>query len=119
MRQILFGEQWIHPEAPPLVKEIFYAKGRRVNLKKGSELLHGAPSGEVTLLLSGICLYRFWDSLDKEHIMSILPPGRTVGDIDALCGNIANVSAYMEKAVPASCFRITFGTNLSLQIRRF
>lgn len=87
MRQILFGEQWIHPEAPPLVKEIFYAKGRRVNLKKGSELLHGAPSGEVTLLLSGICLYRFWDSLDKEHIMSIMPPGRTVGDIDALCGN--------------------------------
>ena len=97
MRQILFGEQWIHPEAPKLVKEIFYAKGKRTILKKGSELLHGAPSGEVTLLLSGICLYRFWDSLDKEHIMSIIPPGRTVGDIDAFCGNIANVSAYMAK----------------------
>lgn len=90
MRQILYGEQWIHPEAPAEVKVIFFAKGQ--------ELLHGAPSGEITLLLSGICLYRFLDSNDREHVMSIIPPNRTIGDIDGLCGNIANVSAYVAKS---------------------
>ena len=98
MRQILFGEQWIHPEAPQAVKEIFYTKGVRRKLRKGDELKHGGPSGEITLLLSGICLYQFLDTHDHEHVMSIILPNRTIGDIDGITGTIANVSAYIVKS---------------------
>ena len=45
MRQILFGEQWFHPEAPAEVVEIFNRSGRKRTFKKGEELKHGAPDG--------------------------------------------------------------------------
>ena len=40
MRQILFGEQWFHPEAPAEVVEIFNRLGRKRTFKKGEELKH-------------------------------------------------------------------------------
>lgn len=98
MRQILFGEQWIHPEAPESVVEIFKRRGKLREFKKGDELKHGAPDGEVTLLLKGLCIYRFWDHEDKEHVLSLILPNRTIGDIDALTKTMANVSAYIPKA---------------------
>lgn len=97
MRQILFGEQWFHPEAPAEVVEIFNRLGRKRTFKKGEELKHGAPDGEITLLLTGLCLYRFWDTQDKEHVLSLILPNRTMGDIDGLTGTMANVSAYTIK----------------------
>ena len=90
MRQILFGEQWFHPEAPAEVVEIFNRLGESVPFKKGEELKHGAPDGEITLLLTGLCLYRFWDTQDKEHVLSLILPNRTMGDIDGLTGTMAN-----------------------------
>lgn len=90
MRQILFGEQWFHPEAPAEVVEIFNRLGEKRTFKKGEELKHGAPDGEITLLLTGLCLYRFWDTLDKEHVLSLILPNRTMGDIDGLTGTMAN-----------------------------
>ncbi len=95
MRQIVYGEQWIHPEAPPAIREIFQRCGEKRILRKGQELLHGGPNGEITLLVKGLCLYRFWDIYDKEHVLSVILPDRTMGDIDAACGNVANVSAYV------------------------
>ena len=59
MRQILFGEQWLHPEEPAEVVEIFNRLGEKRTFKKGEELKYGAPDGEITLLLTGLCLYRF------------------------------------------------------------
>lgn len=56
MRQILFGEQWFHPEAPAEVVEIFNRLGRKRTFKKGEELKHGAPDGEITLLLT-VCAF--------------------------------------------------------------
>ena len=90
MRQILFGEQWSHPEAPAEVVEIFNRLGEKRTFKKGEELKHGAPDGEITLLLTGLCLYRFWDTQDKEHVLSLILPNRTMGDIDGLTGTMAN-----------------------------
>lgn len=90
MRQILFGEQWFHPEAPAEVVEIFNRLGEKRTFKKGEELKHGAPDGEITLLLTGLCLYRFWDTQDKEHVLSLIIPNRTMGDIDGLTGIMAN-----------------------------
>lgn len=89
MRQILFGEQWFHPEAPAEVVEIFNRLGEKRTFKKGEELKHGAPDGEITLLLTGLCLYRFWDTQDKEHVLSLILPNRTMGDIDGLTGTMA------------------------------
>ena len=90
MRQILFGEQWFHPEAPAEVVEIFNRLGEKRTFKKGEELKHGAPDGEITLLLTGLCLYRFWDTQDKKHVLSLILPNRTMGDIDGLTGTMAN-----------------------------
>ena len=97
MRQILYGEQWIHPEAPPQVQEIFHRKGKLVKIKKGQELSHGGPDGEISLLTKGLCLYQFYDWSDKEHIMAVILPNRTIGDIDAACKNVANVNAYVAR----------------------
>ncbi len=97
MRQILYGQQWIHPEAPPEVVEIFRRRGEKRQIKKGTELKHGAPDGEVTLLLTGLCLYRFWDIEEKEHVLTVILPNRTMGDIDGLTATMANVSAYAVK----------------------
>lgn len=108
MRQILFGEQWFHPEAPAEVVEIFNRLGRKRTFKKGEELKHGAPDGEITLLLTGLCLYRFWDTQDKEHVLSLILPNRTMGDIDGLTGTMANVSAYTIKTVQGwSCLTMS------------
>lgn len=97
MRQILFAEQWIHPKAPAEVIKIFYEKGEKRKVKKGEELLHGAPYGEISLLTKGLCFYQFLDWADKEHVFSVILPERTIGDIDGICGNVANVMAYVAR----------------------
>lgn len=91
MRQILYGEQWIHPEEPQIIRDIFYKYGKEQHLKKGTELMHGGPCGEVTLLVKGLGLYLFTDSNMKEHVMSLIIPNRVMGDIDGACCNVANV----------------------------
>lgn len=98
MCQVLFEEQWIPPEADPEIREVFYARGKRVDLKKGQELRHGAPGGDITLLLAGLGIYRLWDYEGKEHLFSIILPNRVMGDIDALCQNPANMCASIVKS---------------------
>lgn len=95
MRQIVYGEQWIHPEIPTEIREVFLEHGTFRKFKKGEELLHGGPYGEITLLTKGLCLYRFWDWQDKEHVFSVIIPNRTMGDIDGACCNVANVCAFV------------------------
>ncbi len=97
MRQIVYGEQWIHPEEPELVADIFFRLGEKRTFKKGEELVHGDPFGEITLLLKGLFLYRFWDLHEREHVLSVILPKRTVGDIDGVYRNVANVSAYVQR----------------------
>ena len=97
MRQIVFGQQWIHSEEPPEIKEIFFKYGEKRKIKKGQELLHGGPFGEIGYLLKGLCFYRFWDWNDKEHVFSLILPKRCMGDIDGASCTVANVSAYVVK----------------------
>lgn len=93
MRQILYGEHWIHPEEPQEIRDIFIHKGKFTKFRSGTKLLHGGPSGQITLITKGICLYRFEDWQDRTHIFSLIVPNRVAGDIDAACCNVANVDA--------------------------
>lgn len=97
MRQIVFGQQWIHSEEPPEIKEIFFKHGKKRKFKKGQELLHGGPFGEVSYLLKGLCVYRFWDWQDKEHVLSLIIPKRCMGDIDGASCTVANISVHAMK----------------------
>lgn len=97
MRQIVFGQQWIHSEEPPEIQEIFLTHGKKRKIKRGEELKHGGPYGEIGLLLKGLVFYRFWDWNDKEHVFSLIIPKRCFGDIDAASCTVANVSAYAAK----------------------
>jgi len=100
MRQILYGDHWIHSEEPEPIREIFIRKGTFTKFRPGTHLKHGGPLGDVTLITKGICLYQFEDWQDKPHILSLIVQNRVAGDIDAACCNVANVDAI---AAPCGC----------------
>lgn len=67
MRQILFGEQWFHPEAPAEVVEIFNRLGEKRTFKKGEELKHGAPDGEIRSLPLSLLGHAGQGARTKSH----------------------------------------------------
>ncbi len=96
MSQILFAQPWIHPEAPPEVVDIFERRGELRRIPKNAEINRSSPGGEVALLLTGFCLFRFLDVNEKEHVLAVILPNRTMGDIYGMTEAMPNMSVRAE-----------------------
>lgn len=91
---------WVMPEEPEILQNIFKEYGALKTYEKGSFLNHGGEDGMVYLIVSGMVTFGFLDITNRYQIMSIVLPGRSVGDLDSLdttpCGIIAEVLKPVE-----------------------
>ena len=84
---------WIMPAEPPVIRKIFEDHGNIVRYEKGSAISHGGKAGSVFLLKKGLVTFGYLDAQEVYRVLSLITPGRTVGDLDSLdqrpCGIIA------------------------------
>lgn len=91
MRQIFHSHPWVHRPAPEELVRLFHEKGRWMRLPAGAAIFNGGDPGEVALLLKGLCSFSFRDAQGANHIFSLIVPGRIMGDMDAISGEVVNV----------------------------
>ncbi len=84
---------WIMPPEPEVIQEFFVREGRLKKISKGQLIAHGALSGQVSLIVSGLVIFYFLDYMDQQKVFSICPPKRTVGDLEVVGSMTCNALA--------------------------
>ena len=92
MRQVFRGFPWVHQPADPEIVRFFNACGRWLRLEAGACIFNGGDRGEIALVLSGLGAFSFQDTRGRNHIFTLVPPGRLMGDVDGLCASTVNVT---------------------------
>lgn len=92
MRQVFLGSPWIHAPTDPDIVRLFNTCGRWAKLPAGGCIFNGGDRGEIALVLSGLGSFSFQDRHGHNHIFTLVLPGRLMGDVDGLSGNIVNVT---------------------------
>ncbi len=119
MRQVFENIPWIHKPEPPELLAIFEKYGTRRKLPSGHIFTHGGTAGKVNLLTKGLAFFSFVDKENRNRIFSILPPGRVIGDLDAVTAFHLNLIAYTARAsevltVPNELYRETVTASAEL-----
>lgn len=70
-------------QTEPII-DIFKRYGHPKTFARGERLRHGGLDGEVCLLTKGLGIFTFSDGNGTEHVLSLILPHRTMGDLDAL-----------------------------------
>ena len=91
MRQIFQAPPWILPEEHPRILEIYRRHGRSRRVHKGSILKGGAESPRLFLLEEGLCAYLINYDISKPSVLSLIVPGRVLGDITTVTRQRVNV----------------------------
>ncbi len=94
MRQVFLNSPWVHQPADPELVRFINSYGRYVKLPAGGCIFNGGDRGEIALVLSGLGAFSFQDSRGHHHIFSLILPGRLMGDVDGVSGNIVNVTDF-------------------------
>lgn len=92
MRQVFLGSPWIHAPTDPDIVRLFNTCGRWAKLPAGGCIFNGGDRGEIALVLSGLGSFSFQDRHGHNHIFTLVLPGRLMGDVDVLSGDIVNVT---------------------------
>lgn len=92
MRQVFLGSPWIHAPADPDIVRLFNTCGRWAKLPAGGCIFNGGDRGEIALVLSGLGAFSFQDRHGRNHIFTLILPGRLMGDVDGLSGSTVNVT---------------------------
>lgn len=92
MRQVFHSSPWIHQAADPEIIRLFNTHGRWMRLNAGAAIFNGGENGEIALVLSGLGAFSFQDARGKNHIFTLVPPGRLMGDVDGLCASTVNIT---------------------------
>lgn len=92
MRQVFLSSPWIHKQADADIIRFFNSCGRWLRLPAGACIFNGGDHGEIALVLSGLGAFSFQDVRRRNHIFTLLPPGRLMGDVDGLCASTVNVT---------------------------
>lgn len=91
MRHAFHTLPWIHPPESPRILALYRARGRRVHLRRGSIAKGGAEAPRLFLLEQGLCAY-FMNYGDlRPTLLSLIVPGRTIGDITCISGQPVNI----------------------------
>lgn len=94
MRQIFRTLPWIHPSEPEVLQTLYRKYGRKIHVKKGETLKSGGEAPVLFFLEKGLAAY--WvNRTTPGHtaILSLIIPGRTMGDITCFSGERVNVTS--------------------------
>lgn len=63
-----------------------------MRLPAGACIFNGGDRGEIALVLSGLGAFSFQDTRRRNHIFSLVPAGRLMGNVDDLTADTVNVT---------------------------
>jgi putative cyclic nucleotide-binding domain protein len=63
-----------------------------VRLPAGACIFNGGDRGEIALVLSGLGAFSFQDTRRRNHIFSLVPAGRLMGNVDDLTADTVSVT---------------------------
>lgn len=92
MRRIFTATPYFLPAEPEPLLKLFRASGTPRSVKKGELLKRGGDAQKLFLLESGLCAYYAAEALNhRPSILSVLLPGRVMGDMTASIRTRCNV----------------------------
>lgn len=97
MRQVFNQYPWIPPEELEVVRKIYFKYGRLHRITKNSILKCGGECNKLFYLKKGLCMYFVNYDQEKPRALSIIPPGRAMGDLTCLTGEIVNVTTVIKR----------------------
>jgi len=97
MRQVFNQYPWIPPEEQEVVRKLYYKYGRLQRVKKNKILKCGGECNKLFYLKKGLCMYMVNYDQDKPRALAIIPPGRAMGDLTCLSGEIVNVTTVVKR----------------------
>lgn len=113
MRQIFTAHPYISPKEPEAIARWIRAHGTRREVARGEVLKYGGEGNRLFLVESGLCAYYVAEHTGDATIMSLLPPGRTIGDMTATAHAQCNVlSKALLPSVVYVCSPVEYRTML-------
>lgn len=92
MRQIFQSLPWIHAAEPDFLVKLYEELGVVRHVKKGKMLKGGGQSPRLFYLKKGLCAYLIAEQAKgRPSVLSLIVPGRTMGDLTCLTGDKVNV----------------------------
>ncbi len=94
MRQIFRSLPWIHPAEPDVLQALYRRHGEKRHVKKGEILKSGGEAPVLFFLEKGLASYWInWSAAGHAAVLSLIIPGRTMGDITCFSGERVNVTS--------------------------
>ncbi len=92
MRQIFQSLPWIHPVEPEEITAIYRKHGVRRHVRRGEVLKQGGQEPKLFFLEKGLCAYFVGGQIkNRPSVLSLILPGRTMGDITCFTKDKVNV----------------------------
>lgn len=92
MRQVFHTFPWVHPEEPQEIQAIYAKHGHLRRIKKGEILKNSYEHNQLFFLRKGLCAYYINFYMDKPRVLSLIVPGRVMGDITCITKDRVNVT---------------------------
>ncbi len=92
MRQVFIEFPWVHAPAPREFYALFQKLGDFKKLSPGEAINNGGTDGEVAFLLDGLCAFRTGDDHQSCHYITLVTPGRLIGNVDGVTGTVVNIT---------------------------
>lgn len=91
MRQIFRSIPYFLPADPDWVRDLFLEHGRAVRFASGETLKWGGEARRLFFLKRGLCAYTLDTTESRPAILSVIAPGRAMGDLTASINNRCNI----------------------------
>ena len=91
MRQIFTAYPYISPREPEKIARWIREHGQRREVARGEVLKYGGEANRLFLVEEGLCAFYVAEQTGVATIMSLLPPGRTIGDMTTTANAQCNV----------------------------
>ena len=92
MRQVFHAYPWIHREEFLEIQTIYEKYGTWVSIKKGDIIKNSFEKNQLFFLKKGLCAYYINFYMDKPRVLSLIVPGRVMGDITCITKDRVNVT---------------------------
>ncbi|MCD8553673.1 Crp/Fnr family transcriptional regulator [Seleniivibrio sp.] len=97
MRQVFNAFPWVLPQEHELVQKLYFRYGRLRKLSKNAILKCGGECNKLFYLKKGLCMYMVNYDREKPRVLALIPPGRAMGDLTCLSGEIVNVTTVAKR----------------------